>query len=121
MIKRKQMPVAGAVLKLVIGVLTIIFILGIFLIVSGCRELERVNKNNSLNPAAIEEDGDNLCVYSFDGTKLVLRKDQIRNIYTSMSDTLAYLNYDEDGKTLKVCLGLVENSEIRKFNEVFNA
>ena len=115
------MPITGAILKLVIGVITVIFILGIFLIVSGVRELNRVNRNNSLNPIAVEEKDDNLIVYSFDGTTLVLRKDQVRNIFTSMSDTLAYLNYEEDGKTLKICLGLVESSEIRKFNEVISA
>jgi len=113
------MPVAGGVLKIVIGVITTIFILGIFLIISGARELSKINKNNSLDPVAIEGDGDNLCVHSFDGTTLMLRKDQVKSLSTSMSDTLTYLKYEEDGIVFNVCLGFIENIDIRKFNETF--
>ena len=52
---RKQMPSSGAILKIVIGVITLWFILGFFLIISGIREMKRVNTNNSLSPVAVEE------------------------------------------------------------------
>ena len=112
------MPITGAILKFVIGAVTVMFIVGIFIIISGINELKRVTKNNSLNPIAIEEKGDEFLVRSFDGGDLLIKNNQVKKISTSQSDTMSYLNYEEGGEIKKICLGLIEFSEVRKFNAI---
>ena len=122
LLSRKNMPSSGATLKIVIGIITLWFILGIFLIISGVREAKRVKTNNSLPKVVIEESNINgyVDIYAYDGNKYTLELTDIKYISLSNSDTLYYLFYFDKGIEKKICLGQVEDNKVREFNNSLN-
>ena len=118
-IYRKQMPTTQAVLKIVIGAVSIFFIVGIFLILGGIKEIKRIKQNNSANNIALQISSDGCVeVNDFYGNNFSLSLDSIKGINLSNVDTLCYLFYQQDGNQKSICLGYIENVKVRYFNSL---
>ena len=122
-IERKQMEKTEAILKITIGIISLGIIVGIFLILDGLKQKKRIEKNNSLNPVALQiiQSKEIVNVNDFDGINITIKLDGIKCIRVSNLDLLSYLIYESNGAENSVCLGYIDANVIRKFNNLLNS
>jgi hypothetical protein len=121
-LERKYMEKTEAILKIIIGIISLGIIVGIFLILDGVKQKKRIEKNNSLNPVALQIIQSTIVnVNDFDGINITIKLDSIKCIRVSNLDLLSYLIYEGNGAENIICLGYIEANVIRKFNNLLNS
>jgi hypothetical protein len=88
----------------------------------GVKQKKRIEKNNSLNPVALQIMQSTIVnVNDFDGINITIKLDSIKCIRVSNLDLLSYLIYESNGAENSICLGYIEANVIRKFNNLLNS
>ena len=120
-LKRKQMETTEATLKIIVGIIFLVFVVGIFSIRSGLKQMELIRKNNALDAVALQvaEHSTTVSVNDFDGINRVLEINCIKCIRVSNLDSLSYLICEDNGIEKSICLGYVEANKTREFNNLF--
>ena len=121
-LERKYMEKTEAILKIIIGIIFLGIIVGIFLILDGVKQKKRIEKNNTLNPVALQIIQSTIVnVNDFEGINITIKLDSIKCIRVSNLDLLSYLIYEDNGAENSICLGYIEANVIRKFNNLLNS
>ena len=118
-LERKQVSTTWPIIKLIIGILSSWFFVGIFLIISAVRDFQRIKDNNDL-PKVTLEDGvaeGYVNVYDFERRKHVLRGDTIIAVTYDYRLKLNFLVYNQNGYERLICLGRIEDRDMIEFNK----
>lgn len=106
------MPYDGVVIKLVVGVVFALLIVGIFLIISAINEKRRIDANNHASDIAISFSDSYLLINSIDNEEISITPNQIEKLVKNYQDDFYYLFLTD--KT-KYRLGNLNRVEVENF------
>ena len=111
------MPISGPILKIIIGIIFTPFIFGIFLIITGAKELrDCVNNNNSSENCLLFNDNDNLFkAYTIDNYSFCFSINDYVNLDFNLSNNKLYLYLNQNGSMITYNLGYCEFNKYKEF------